>query len=472
MNDKSKHFLTLDNISAEPIHIQISHRIKRAISDGSLEHGERLPSTRVLASELSVARGTVENAYALLMGEGLLISKGQAGTFINISSNSLEKSKPVPERHSVKNPAQQERSFLFQPGCPAYDVFPRKTWSRLVTSQARKQSVTALSHRDAMGYLPLRQALASYLRLSRGVNCEAEQIIITMGYQGALDLLIRCLSLSGREVCMEDPGYLFASQLLRAAGVNIVSVPVDEHGLDINKAKDLTQNPSLTIVTPSHQSPLGMSLSPERRVALLEWAKTTGMWVLEDDYDGEFRYSGYPLPALKSLDEAERVIYAGSFSKTLFPALRLGYVVLPASLVDIAEKFASLCYQSLPLASQQVVTAFMTEGHFALHLKKMRALYAERREITADTLTNILGDYLQVSSYKNGMHLVTKILTDEQDKDVAERFNRQGFGIQALSDWTTDVNENGFIIGFTNISSKMAAEKKAKQLRQCFTHPD
>ncbi|SFK52393.1 PLP-dependent aminotransferase family protein [Methylophaga sulfidovorans] len=475
MTQQAKPLLTLDKITSEPIHLQISQRLKQAIADGKLEHGERLPSTRVLASQLNVARGTVENAYALLMGEGLLITKGQAGTFINVSFNNSAKTKPARAKqtkfinNSKRAVTKQENTFLFQPGCPAYDAFPRKTWARLVSSQVRQQSYKELSHSDAMGYLPLRQALANYLRLSRGVNCEAEQIIITAGYQGALDLLIKSLSLAGHDVCMEDPGYLFASRLLRASGVNIIPVPVDNDGLDINKARLLTENPNLIIVTPSHQSPLGMSLSPERRVGLLEWAKQSGSWILEDDYDGEFRYSGYPLPALKSLDDAEQVIYAGSFSKTLFPALRLGYMVLPTPLVEIAEKYASLSYQSLPLLSQQVVTAFMAEGHFAMHLKKMRELYAERCELTANALTTILGDYLQVSTYKNGMHFVTDVHTQQNDKQIAEQFNARGFAIQALSNWTTEVIYNGLIIGFTNVSNKTVAEQTAVKLRQCFT---
>jgi GntR family transcriptional regulator / MocR family aminotransferase len=190
---------------------------------------------------------------------------------------------------------------------------------------------------------------------------------------------------------------------------------------------------------------------------------------LEDDYDGEFRYSGYPLPALKSLDDAEKVIYVGSFSKTLFPALRLGYMVLPSPLVEIAEKYASLCYQSLPLVSQQVVTAFMAEGHFAMHLKKMRELYAERREITSNALTNILGDYLQVSAHKNGMHFVTELITPEKDQLIAEHFNAHGFAIQALSNWTRRGRYNGLIIGFTNVSNKTIAEETAIQLKGCFT---
>ncbi len=476
MTPQSNPFLTLDKLTSEPIHIQISQRLKQAIADGQLEHGERLPSTRVLASQLNIARGTVENAYALLMGEGLLITKGQAGTFINVSFNNSAKVKPasVKQTHFINNAkrtaTKQENTFLFQPGCPAYDAFPKKTWTRLVSSQARQQSYKELSHSDAMGYLPLRQALANYLRLSRGVNCEAEHIIITAGYQGALDLLIKSLSLAGRDVCIEDPGYLFATTSLRSSGVNIVPVPVDDEGMDINKAKTLTENPHLVIVTPSHQSPLGMSLSPERRVTLLEWAKQTDSWILEDDYDGEFRYSGYPLPALKSLDDAERVIYAGSFSKTLFPALRLGYMVLPTPLIDIAEKYASLSYQTLPLASQQVVTTFIEEGHFAMHLKKMRELYAERRELTANALTDILGDYLQVSAYKNGMHFVTDLMKQQSDKQITEQFNAQGFAIQALSNWANEVTCNGLIIGFTNVSDKIMAEKTAIKLKACFTH--
>ena len=488
MGEKSATFITLNKAAAEPIHLQIYTRFKEAIEAGLLSDGDRVPSTRVLASELSVARGTVEAAYSMLLGEGILVSKGQAGSFVHAPFPGVPQVVPVRapplQVSSVAHPAHlttaSTPSHVFLPGSPAYDAFPKKIWSRLASRRMRSLSASDFSYRDPLGYFPLRQSIATYLRLSRGVVCEPQQVFITVGYQGALDFLSRCLALRGADVWMEDPGYILATQMLEDMGARLVRVPVDHEGMMVSEGMRMSPNARLAIVTPSHQSPLAMALSWSRRMQLLNWAGNAGAWIVEDDYDGEFRYSGYPLPSLKSLDQYDRVIYAGTFSKTLFPALRLGYLVVPQSLLDICTEKARLYQLGNSIGPQLVVNDFIAEGHFSRHLKKMRSLYGERREITSQVLMNMLGDHIEIGAHKNGMHFAAKITSQHTDQAIVSGFNQLGYGIHALSRWTANdrspgdpsrarVAHNGLIIGFSNIPNAKVAEHAALQLQTFFT---
>ena len=266
---------------------------------------------------------------------------------------------------------------------------------------------------------------------------------------------------------MEDPAYLFAARAIDAAGAKRIPVPVDHEGLVISEGILRAPRAALAIVTPSHQSPLGMALSWSRRMQLLAWAGKAEAWVVEDDYDGEFRYSGYPLPSLKSLDQYDRVIYAGSFSKTLFPALRLGYLVLPQPLVALCQQKAQLFQPGGAIGPQLIVNDFMAEGYFSKHLKKMRALYAERREITRQTLVDHLAPHLEINTHKNGMHFVANIISPHADHVIADQFNRYGYGIHALSRWSASSSHNGLIIGFTNVPNRATAEHATQQLLAC-----
>ncbi|MDP3777668.1 PLP-dependent aminotransferase family protein [Methylotenera sp.] len=470
-------YITLSKSTSQSIHVQIYTRFKESIESNLLKNGDRVPSSRSLASELNVSRGTVENAYSMLLGEGVFISKGQAGTFVNVSQaliNNIKKPLQTPlkkNKAATSNSSSQitnNCSHVFLPGCPAYDAFPRKIWTRLATNRMRRFSANEMSYNDPMGYLPLRESIASYLRISRGVACDAEQVVITNGYQGALDLICKTLKLTGENVWMEDPGYIFATKLLEDIGAKITRVPVDEDGMIVSFGVKNAGSAKLAIVTPSHHSPLGMTLSWSRRTELLEWASIGDSWIVEDDYDGEYRYSGYPLPSLKSLDQYDRVIYAGSFSKTLFPSLRLGYVVIPQKLVDEFTKKLYLLRANYSFKAQLIVNDFIAEGHFSKHLNKMRGLYAERRELTSQCLTEILGERINITANKNGMHFVAKLNANDSDVDISKAFNELGHGIHPLSNWTSDPNQKGLIIGFTNVINKKTAELAAIGLRDCF----
>jgi GntR family transcriptional regulator / MocR family aminotransferase len=473
----TKKLITLNKSESQSLHLQIYNRFKQAIESKLLRNGDRVPSTRTLSIELGVSRGTVENAYSMLLGEGIFISKGQTGTFVNAPfpfdkniseapQNSFPKNivTPIPS-HSL---GSRDKTLIFLPGCPAYDAFPRKLWSRLASNKMRSLSSSEMAYNEATGYMPLRNSISTYLRLSRGVECDPKQVLITAGYQGALDFLCKVLRLNNKEVWMEDPGYLYATKLLEDIGAKVVKVPVDKEGLVVEEGIKKSPHAKVAVVTPSHHSPLGMAMSWSRRVQLLDWASSNLSWIVEDDYDGEYRYSGHPLPSLKSLDQYDRVIYAGTFSKTVFPSLRLGYIVLPQNLVDICAEKASFYQISNSIGSQLIVNDFIAEGHFSKHLNKMRVLYSHRREIASNSLTEILGKYVEVNTYRNGMHLVANIISDHSDKKITTNFNKLGYNIHALSNWTTNTNQNGLIIGFTNVPNKKIADLASKKLYSCF----
>lgn len=371
--------IQLEPVDTLPIHLQIYNRFKQAIEQNLLSDGDRVPSTRTLASELNVARGTVESAYSMLLGEGVLISKGQAGTFVSklvVLNPSSKNHRAITTQSPKKVNADlgtikpTNVSPIFLPGSPAFDAFPRKLWSRLSGNSIRRLSMDEMRLKDPEGYGPLRQSISTYLRISRGVVCEPEQVFITNGYQGAVDFLAKVLRVSGQDVWVEDPGYFFSTIVLKDMGANIIGVPVDEDGMIVEEGERKSPNARIAVVTPSHHSPLGMPLSAERRIKLLDWASKNDSWIIEDDYDGEFRYSGYPLPSLKSLDQYDRVIYAGSFSKTLYPGIKVGYIVVPNRLVDLCADKARIYQRGFSLGNQMTINDFIVEGHFSKHLKK------------------------------------------------------------------------------------------------------
>jgi GntR family transcriptional regulator/MocR family aminotransferase len=297
--------------------------VRSAIAAGLIAPGTRLPSTRALAARLAVARGTVDAAYALLAGEGAVLTRDSVGTIVSGAAGTrIEAVSHTPFMFDAVPPSERAPPLPFRIGLPALDAFPRRLWSNLTAQAARAMPAADLAEADAAGVLELRQAVASYLRVARGIRCSAQQVLITAGYQGALTLARHVLLRPGDPVWIEDPGYHLARQALETAGARVIPVRVDHDGLRVASGVAATPRAKLAVVTPTHQCPTGVALSLPRRLELLAWAAEAGSWILEDDYDSEFRYIGRPLPSLKSLDRGERVLYAGSFSKTLFPALR------------------------------------------------------------------------------------------------------------------------------------------------------
>ncbi|NWA28738.1 PLP-dependent aminotransferase family protein [Pseudomonas gingeri] len=440
-----------------PKYLVVYRRIRSAIDEGQLRPGDRVPSVRALATELNLARGTVETAYELLISEGYLTARGQAGTVIALDLP--VKAAPSPAPGTVMS-SGRDQSLPLQMGLPALDAFPRKLWARLITQRARQSDIASLGFGDPRGYAPLRSAIVTYLGLYRGVQCTADQVFICTGYNAVLELVCESLEMTGQGCWFEDPGYIHARQLLLNRGVQLVPVPVDADGLRVDQGIRLHPAARLAVVTPAHQSPLGVALSPERRRELLDWAQEQSSWVLEDDYDSEFRYRGRPLPALKSQDEHDRVLYAGTFSKMLFPGVRLAYLVVPREQVERFEQVTRLWRNRCPELLQGTVSDFLNQGHFTRHLKKMRQLYSMRRALLVKALEEVGSGILKVDPQAGGINLLVRVLVDLPDTRIAEQARAAGLSIGPLSRWQVESGEEGgLLMSFTNVvSAEQAAE--------------
>jgi GntR family transcriptional regulator / MocR family aminotransferase len=425
-----------------------------------LSAGARLPSARTLSAQLGVARGTVDAAYDLLAGEGAIEPRGAAGTVISAQVEGLANA-PAQRALRLGRPHAVPVTvpLPFQRGLPALDAFPRKLWSALTAKAARATTEADLGYPDVLGSIRLREEIVAYLGLARGIVCGPHQVLVTIGYQGALTLVRQVLLRPGDPAWVEDPGHPQAFQALEVGGASLVPVPVDAEGMRVAAGISAAPRAKLAVVTPTHQSPLGVSLSLPRRLALLAWAEEARSWVLEDDYDAEFRYTGPTPPSLKSLDRGERVLFAGSFSKTLFPGLRLGYLVVPDSLIEAMTRAARLITRGPPLLEQHVTAAFMAGGHFARHVKRMRGLYARRRAALAGALS---GHY-PVELAAGGMHLLIRLPAGVDDGDVARRALAAGLAPMALSSLSiAHEGGNGLMLGFTNVREEDAGALVAR----------
>ena len=446
--------LILDPTETGPLFLQIAARVRSAIVSGGIAAGARLPSARALAAQLGVARGTVDAAYALLAGEGAIATAGSRGTRASGSAGSrIEAVAHTPDMFAEARAPQRPGPLPFQMGLPALDAFPRKLWSALTVQAARSAQATDLARVDPTGVPPLREAVAAYLGVARGIRCSASQVLITAGYQGALSLVRHVLLRPGDPVWMEDPGYYMTRQALEAAGVRAVPIRVDREGLRVSSGITTAPKARLAVVTPTHQCPTGVALTLPRRMELLAWASDVGSWILEDDYDSEFRYIGRPLPSLKSLDRGQRVLYAGTFSKVLFPALRLGYLVVPPELAVAFARASGLLSLGHPALEQHVAAAFMNKGHFSRHIRRMRILYGERRAALAAALEAEFGSRVSVEMAAGGMHLLARFPEGGSDTVLAKRAAAAGLAPSALSSLTMAHDPGqGLLLGFTNIA--------------------
>lgn len=456
----------LDRSQPAPIYRQLYQRFRESIADGRLRPGDRVPAVRALAAELNLARGTVDAAYQLLIGEGYLLARGAAGTVVSPQlapvSSSLHR---APVDATTYQPTHGgTRPLALQMGLPALDAFPRKLWTRLAGRQLRQAGLEGLVYPDSRGYAPLRAAIASYLGISRGIACHPDQVFVCAGYRACLDLISHTLMHPGDTCWLEEPGYFMARNALLEAGAQLIPVAVDDQGMDVAQGVARAPDARFAVVTPTHQSPLGVSLSLPRRLALLDWANRQGSWIIEDDYDSEYRYQGKPLPALKSLDQQGRVLYTGTFSKVLFPGLRLAYLVVPAEQTQAFARQADRLHNHCPHLLQATVTAFLNEGHFARHLNKMRSLYARRRQWLVEALLQPFGSRLQINPQAGGMHLVAG-LCEGNDQALAQRALAAGIAVEPLSQWYLEANPwHGLVMGFTNIASAEQASAVAVRL--------
>ena len=436
--------------------------LRAAILDGKIEEGTRLLSSRTLSDELHMARNSVLYAYERLATEGFVTS-GRQGTVV--ARVSLEATSRPPShdiaalsRRAMRiesTPDGMSDALPFLMGTPALDEFPLAQWRRCMERALANLGPAQLGYMPVEGSAALRQAIAEYLRVSRGVRCEASQVIVTDGTQSGFDLCARTLADAGDTAWMEDPGYNRARTSFRAADLEVVPIPVDVDGLAPRQEHWTASPPRLIYITPSHQYPLGAVMSLERRRALLERARDVGAWVIEDDYDSEFRHQGTPLSALQGLSDDSRVIYLGTFSKVMFPALRIGFMVVPPGLVQGVRRAASGLLLRGRVAEQMALAEFIEVGHFARHLRRMRRLYAERRDALQSALEEHLDGVLTVSGGEGGMHLSTRLDVDVRDTVVSRKAREHGLVLRPLSGFCLDASAratyNGFVLGYGGV---------------------
>jgi GntR family transcriptional regulator/MocR family aminotransferase len=465
---KASKISPLDPTAAEPFYRQIYQRFRGAIAGGLLKPGDRIPSARALTRELGLARGTIEAAYSLLAAEGYIQARGQAGTIVTPGLKlRTPVASPMPRSNSgIAAAGFRPDSILpFQMGLPALDMFPRKIWARLGARCVRAMQPSDMVHPSVYGLPALRAEIAAYLQVSRGINCSPSRIFVTSGYRHTIELIAHALLKAGDRVWLENPGYPPTRELLGHMNIAAVSVPVDREGMVISDGIKLAPRARAAVVTPAHQSPLCISLSLPRRLALLDWAVRNNAWVIEDDYDGEYRYVSRPLPALKSLDRDGRVLYAGTFSKVLFPGIRLAYLVVPDTQVERFEQISQALAAGSPELTQAIVTAFMTEGHFARHIQRMRKLYAARREATTAGLEGVLGKHVRIDLQPGGMHLILRLQGRRSDRRLVARMLEDGLYGEALTDWTIGSDgTSALLLNFTNIDSQATAEKFGRRI--------
>jgi GntR family transcriptional regulator/MocR family aminotransferase len=466
----------LDPGLSAPLVKQLYDRLRDEILSGQLPPGTRLPSTRTLASELGVSRGTTVLAYEQLQLEGYLVSHVGQGTAVShqlpvtpapdapASGDAPEadsRTAPLPRLaahiHSLRSVPNLRRidgtvQTAFRAGTPALDQFPYAIWARLVARHARRSLPDLSYYQPPAGYLPLREAIAVRLGISRGVRCTSEQIILTSGAQGALDFAARTLLNPGDEAWIEDPGYFGAQGALLAAGARLVPVPVDDQGLDVMVGMQRAPGARLVFTSPSHQFPTGVTMSLGRRLALLDWARHAAAWIVEDDYDSEFRFGGRPLEALQGLRVDGRVLYVGTFSKVLFPTLRLGYLVAPTQLIDALLLTRGFSDIHLPLLEQLALTDFIQEGHYDRHIRRMQRLYRHRRDLLHAELRRHLGNLLEVRMPYTGMTIVGWLPPNTDDRRAAALATAAGIWARPISRYSLEpLPRGGLILGFAGI---------------------
>ncbi|MGB9097581.1 MAG: PLP-dependent aminotransferase family protein [Erwinia sp.] len=429
---------------------QIRDEITAAICEGRLIAGARVASCRDLAAQLGVARGTVRHAYDMLVDRQLLVAKGAAGTFV---SAQLPATAKAGTRQKVMSPLFDiihdfdSPPLTFQMGVPADDAFPAKVWSRILTRHAREMASRPISYPDPRGSVMLREQLVSYLAMTRGIRCQASQIIMTNGYAGALGLICLTLGLREQQVWMEDPGYLLARKALEMAGLTPVGIPVDGEGIVVEEGKKRAPEARIALVTPGQQAPLGMTLSLARRAELIKWAQQSEGLIIEDDYLGELQLAGRAAPAMASLD-TERVLHIGTFSKNLSPSLRLGYLVVPERLATRFGDVTALLSPASSFVLHNAVAEFLREGHFLRHLRRMKRLYAERLE---NMLQALQPHFPKVT--RAALGVVIELPAGTRDSVIAREALAYGMAPTALSVWyqTAERCRYGLVLSVTNM---------------------
>ena len=463
--------ISLDQESPVPLYRQLVSQLRRAITTRQVTYGMRVPSSRQLAKELGVSRLTILSAYEQLTSEGYLEARTGSGTFvgspIELDEEGAGQSRsrtPVPLNDLLSSRGQQilksvdslqpSRANSFRPGVPALDAFPIRLWTRLTNRRLKAAEHEMLTYGASKGYGPLREAIARHLRDVRMIDCDAAQVIVIGGAQRAFLHIAWTLLDVGDPVWFEDPGYHAARDALAVAGARIEPVPLDSEGLDIKRGEADCSLPKAIYITPSSQLPLGKTMSLNRRRELLAFAQESCAWIIEDDLNGEHRYLGRQLPSLQALDRKGCVLHVGSFSKTLFPALRLGYLVVPHELIEVFSAAATLADIAAPTLPQAVLADFISEGHLQSHLRRMRSLYARRQQILVEALQDRMGGFLEVTPVEAGMHLIAWLPDGQDDQAASRRAHAKGIDALPLSNYSLKPIRPGLLIGFSCVECK------------------
>jgi GntR family transcriptional regulator/MocR family aminotransferase len=487
--------LPLEGDSGTPYYIQLYDGLRNSILSGALSAGSRLPSTRALSKQLSISRNTVTTAFDQLLAEGYLEGRTGSGTFVAsklpeelLTVRSKRREMPVPVKRELRlskfaksmintplsssvigHVGCSSSARAFQPHLPAVEEFPVEVWLKIAARCWRKTPSDLLGYGDAAGYRPLRDQIAAYVKASRAVRCEPEQVIVISGSQQGLNLAARVLMDPGESAWVEEPGYPGARAAFLSAGANLVPVPIDNEGLMVECGIARDRRARVAYVTPSHQYPIGATMSLCRRLALLEWAHRSNAWILEDDYDSEYRYSGRPLASLQGLDTQNRVIYIGTFSKVLLPSLRLGYLVVPPDLVEAFTAARGHADAHSPLVDQAALAEFIAEGHFSRHIRRMRNLYEERQGYLVTAIRQELAGILEVNPSEAGMNLIGWLPEGVDDYAVAARAAQFDVDVRPLSKHAIEpLTRGGLLLGYAALTRReiyQGARKLGKALR-------
>jgi GntR family transcriptional regulator / MocR family aminotransferase len=485
MVKRAASLFSIDVISPDadrrPAHMRVLERIQAAISSGALPLNARLPSSRTLARDLGLSRNTVDEALSRLVAEGFVVRRRGIGSFVS-SSPPEQRRAPLPrildtqQRRSEVRLSNRAKALTnypghykpivpipFTPSMPPSEFFPRKTWQRLLSREARRPGADYWQYAASNGLPILREAIAAHANAMRATRASADQVVVTTSTQQAVELAAKVLADPGESAWIETPGYQPALHCLRGAGLNVVPVPVDEQGLSVDAGLDLRPHARLAYVTPAHQYPLGYEMSLARRNALLEWCREEGAYIVEDDYDGDYRYEGRPIASLQGM-EPERVIYIGSFNKILFPGLRIAYAIVPEALVGPFVDAKHAADGHTASLSQGVLAAFISEGHLGEHLRATRAVYDERRSIFLKE-AQALHDVLKFGPAVAGMHVTATFRNPNvDDRAVAEDCGRRGVVVGALSRFG-DARLHGLVFGFA-VASLDAARAGLASVKQ------
>jgi GntR family transcriptional regulator/MocR family aminotransferase len=463
--------LRVDRESGRPIGVQLVSAIRELVLSGVLAPGQRLPSSRTFAHDQGISRTTAIGVYESLTAEGLVISRVGSGSYISDVLKAKANAAVAEHAGSVKQPTRlaslasraSEQFFPrlshptkprpFVTGLPALDMFPMPLWAKLTARHWRSARGHMLGYPEPGGLRELRHAIAAHLRANRGIVCDPEEVFIVNGAQEAFNRIGSTLLDPGDAVWFENPGAIGARNSLLACGAKLVPVPVDEEGIDVAAGLDAEPNFRLAFVTPSHQHPLGAVMSLQRRFELLQAADRADAWIVEDDYDGEFYYSGHPPPTLKSVDTVGRVIYVGTFSKSLFPGLRIAFMVVSAPLSEVFARIAGAAFQGASTMLQSVVASFIEEGHFASHIRRMRKVYTERHEVLIDAALQRLGGAVAIKRAESGIQTVGHLLTEHDEQSVAAAAAARNVIVAPLARFCiAPVDAKGFAIGFSTSS--------------------